>query len=163
MSYSLYCLMECVILFLNQICIFVENNNIINMCSTNGCCHDHSRERPEECCHGVKIDRFLNKCPNDPCDPCDRDCQDEPCVGYGCPITLYDKCVLYSGDELVADGIEKGNDISVVIDSLRRIIASRDKQIDLYYREVLDLKKIINELVNAGGSGGDNDTEEETW
>ena len=151
MSYSLYCLMECVILLLNQICIFVENNNIINMCSTNGCCHDHSRERPEECCHGVKIDRFLNKC------------QDEPCVGYGCPITLYDKCVLYSGDELVADGIEKGNDISVVIDSLRRIIASRDKQIDLYHREVLDLKKIINELVNAGGSGGDNDTEEETW
>ena len=35
MSYSLYCLMECVILLLNQICIFVENNNIINMCSTN--------------------------------------------------------------------------------------------------------------------------------
>ncbi len=62
MSYSLYCLMECVILLLNQICIFAENSNIINMCSTNGCCHDHSRERPEECCHGVKIDRFLNKC-----------------------------------------------------------------------------------------------------
>ena len=53
--------------------------------------------------------------------------------------------------------------MSVVIDSLRRIIASRDKQIDLYHREVLDLKRIINELVNAGGSGGDNDTEEETW
>ena len=77
------------------------------MCNTGGCCHDHSRERPEECCHGVKIDRFLNKCPNDPCDPCDRDCQDEPCVGYGCPITLYDKCVLYSGDELVVDGMPR--------------------------------------------------------
>ena len=63
----------------------------------------------------------------------------------------------------MVDGIEKGTDISVVIDSLRRIIASRDKQIDLYYSEVLDLKRIINELVNAGGSGGDNDTEEETW
>lgn len=163
MSYPLYCLMRCVILLLNQICIFAKNNNIIDMCNLGGCYHDHSRERPEECCHGVKIDGFLNKCPNDPCDPCDRGCQDEPCVGYGCPITLCDKCVLYSGDELVADGIEKGNDISVVIDSLRRIIASRDKQIDLYHREVLDLKKIINELVNAGGSGGDNDTEEETW
>lgn len=163
MSYPLYCLMRCVILLSNQICIFAKNNNIIDMCNLGGCCHDHSRERPEECCHGVKIDGFLNKCPNDPCDPCDRGCQDEPCVGYGCPITLYDKCVLYSGDELVVDGIEKGNDISVVIDSLRRIIASRDKQIDLYHREVLDLKKIINELVNAGGSGGDNDTEEETW
>jgi len=70
---------------------------------------------------------------------------------------------LYSGDELVVDGIEKGTDISVVIDSLRRIIASRDKQIDLYYREVLDLKKIINELVNAGNGGGDNGAEEEIW
>ena len=76
---------------------------------------------------------------------------------------LYDKCVLYSGDELVADGIEKGTDISVVIDSLRRIIASRDKQIDLYHREVLDLRKIINELVNAGNGGGDSGTEEEVW
>jgi hypothetical protein len=70
---------------------------------------------------------------------------------------------LYSGDELVADGIEKGTDISVVIDSLRRIIASRDKQIDLYHSEVLDLKKIINELVNAGNSGVGGDTEEEVW
>ena len=96
------------------------------MRNSGGCCHDHSRERPEECCHG-------------------------------------DKCVLYSGDELVADGIEKGTDMSVVIDSLRRIIASRDKQIDLYHREVQDLKKIINELVNAGGSGGDSGTEEEVW
>ena len=78
-------------------------------------------------------------------------------------IVLYDKCVLYSGDELVVDGIEKGTDISVVVDSLRRIIASRDKQIDLYYCEVLDLKKIINELVNAGNGGGDSGTEEEVW
>lgn len=94
-----YCFMRLVVLLLNQISIFAKNINIIHMCNSGGCCHDHSRERPEECCHGVKIDRFLNKCPNDPCDPCDRDCQDEPCVGYGCPITLYDKCVLYSGDE----------------------------------------------------------------
>jgi hypothetical protein len=63
----------------------------------------------------------------------------------------------------VADGIEKGTDISVVIDSLRRIIASRDKQIDLYHNEVLDLKKIINELVNAGNGGGDSGNEEEMW
>jgi hypothetical protein len=70
---------------------------------------------------------------------------------------------LYSGDELVVDGIEKGTDISVVIDSLRRIIAARDKQIDLYHLEVLDLKKIINELVNAGNSGVGGDTEEEVW
>lgn len=163
MTYPLYCLITYVVLFPNQISIFAKNINIINMCNTGGCCHDHSRERPEECCHGVKIDRFLNKCPEDPCDPCDRDCQDEPCVGYGCPIVLYDKCILYSGDELVADGIEKGTDLSVVIDSLRRIIASRDKQIDLYHREVLDLKKIINELVNAGNGGGDSGTEEEVW
>ena len=76
---------------------------------------------------------------------------------------MYDKCILYSGDELVVDGIEKGTDLSVVIDSLRRIIAARDKQIDLYHREVLDLKKIINELVNAGNSGVGGDTEEEVW
>lgn len=63
----------------------------------------------------------------------------------------------------MVDGIEKGTDISVVIDSLRRIIASRGKQIDLYHREVLDLKRIINELVNAGGSGGDSGNEEEVW
>jgi hypothetical protein len=63
----------------------------------------------------------------------------------------------------VADGIEKGTDISVVIDSLRRIIAARDRQINLYHNEVLDLKKIINELVNAGGSGGDSGAEEEVW
>nr|UVN07610.1 MAG: hypothetical protein [Bacteriophage sp.] len=61
------------------------------------------------------------------------------------------------------DGVEKGMDLSVVIDSLRRTIAHRDSQIDLYHREVQDLKKIINELVNAGGSGGDSGTEEEVW
>lgn len=157
--------MVAVVSLLDQICIFVKIINIKDMCNNrDGCCHNHSREPSGECCHGSRIDRFLNKCPEDPCDPCDRDCQDEPCVGYGCPITLYDKCVFYSGSELVVDGIEQGTDLSVVIDSLRRIISTRDTQIELYHQEVMDLKKIINELVNAGGNGGGGgDNDEETW
>lgn len=117
-------------------------------------------------CRDPEIDRVLNHDFVDPCErKCERDCQDEPCVRYGCPVSLYDKCVFYSGGELCKYGIKEGDDLSKVIDVIGRMLVSRDRQIELYQEEVLGLRKIVNELANAlmKDDVADDNEEEDLW
>lgn len=115
-------------------------------------------------CRGPVVDKFMNKGFVDPCDDsCERDCQEEPCVRYGCPVSLYDQCVFYSGGELCRHGIEEGKNLNEVINALGRMLVQRDRQIEIYHEEVLNLKRVVNELVNSlkPGEGGSGDNEEE--
>lgn len=128
-----------------------------------GCCGGYHDDHVG-CCKN-RIDKFLNRDSQDECGVCERDCQDQPCRSYECPVKLYDACVIYSGTALVRDGVPEGTGLGEVIDLLRRIIGDQESRIGAYHNEVLDLKRIIRDLVGASGGGGNNNQiiEGETW
>lgn len=117
-------------------------------------------------CRGPNIDRTMNVGLPDPCKrECDRDCQEEPCVPYGCPVKLYDKCVIYSGTAFAGDGVAEGSDISVVLDTMRRLVDSYEGRLEAYRNEVAEMKSVMNELMNAvkGNDDSSDVNEEEMW
>lgn len=117
-------------------------------------------------CRGPNIDRTMNVGYPDPCaNECDRDCQEEPCVPYACPVKLYDKCVIYSGTAFAADGVPEGSDISVVLDAMRRLVSSYERRLEAYRNEVAEMKRVMNEIMNAikGSDTPSDGNEEDMW
>lgn len=117
-------------------------------------------------CRGPNIDRTMNVNLPDPCERrCDRDCEEEPCVPYGCPVKLYDKCVIYSGSDFSGDGVPAGSDISVPLGVMRRLIYSYEERLEAYRNEVAEIKSMVNELMNSikGSDSSGDANEEEMW